>query len=59
MKYENILESIGNTPHLRLKKFFPGAENVWVKLETEQPGWKYQGPHRPMPWWRMRKKGVS
>lgn len=38
MKYENILESIGNTSHLRIRKLFPGAENVWVKLERENPG---------------------
>lgn len=38
MKYENILEAIGNTPHLKLNKLFPGAENVWVKLERSNPG---------------------
>ncbi|MDX2430435.1 MAG: cysteine synthase A [Bacteroides sp.] len=38
MKYENILESIGNTPHLRLRKLFPGSDNVWVKLERANPG---------------------
>ena len=38
MKYENILEAIGNTPHLKLNKLFPGAENVWVKLERNNPG---------------------
>ena len=38
MKYENILETIGNTPHLRMRKLFPGAENVWMKLERENPG---------------------
>ena len=38
MKYENILEGIGNTPHLSLKKLFPGAPNVWVKLERSNPG---------------------
>ncbi len=38
MKYENILESIGNTPHLRFRKLFPGAENVWMKLERTNPG---------------------
>ena len=38
MKYENILEGIGNTPHLRLRKLFPGARNVWVKLERSNPG---------------------
>ena len=38
MKYENILEGIGNTPHLRMRKLFPGAPNVWVKLERSNPG---------------------
>ncbi|MCP4312239.1 MAG: cysteine synthase A [Bacteroidetes bacterium] len=38
MKYENILETIGNTPHLRLRNLFPGAGNVWVKLEQTNPG---------------------
>lgn len=38
MKYENILESIGNTPHLRLRKLFPGSDNVWIKLERANPG---------------------
>lgn len=38
MKFENILETIGNTPHLRLRKLFPGSENVWVKLERSNPG---------------------
>ncbi len=38
MKYQNILETIGGTPHLRLNKLFPGAENVWVKLERSNPG---------------------
>lgn len=38
MKYNSILETIGNTPHLRLNKLFPGAENIWVKLERTNPG---------------------
>jgi cysteine synthase A len=38
MKYNNILESIGQTPHLRLNKLFPGAAHVWVKLEKANPG---------------------
>ncbi len=38
MKHENILEAIGNTPHLRVNKLFPGSENVWVKLELSNPG---------------------
>jgi cysteine synthase A len=37
MKLENILESIGRTPHLHLQKLFPGAERVWIKLERANP----------------------
>ena len=38
MKYHNILEAIGNTPHLKLNNLFPGSENIWVKLEKSNPG---------------------
>jgi len=38
MKYENILEDIGNTPHVRIGHIFPGAPNVWMKLERNNPG---------------------
>ncbi len=38
MKYENILEGIGNTPHVRLNKLFPGDARVWMKLERNNPG---------------------
>lgn len=37
MKYQNILELIGKTPHLRLNQFFPTHE-VWIKLERQNPG---------------------
>ena len=37
MKFNNILETIGNTPHLRLSKLFPQHE-VWIKLEKLNPG---------------------
>jgi len=38
MKYENILEDIGNTPHVRINHIFPGALNIWMKLERNNPG---------------------
>jgi cysteine synthase A len=38
MKYESILDSIGNTPHVRIRKLFPGAGHVWMKLERSNPG---------------------
>ena len=37
MKANNILETIGNTPHVRLSKLFPKHE-VWIKLEKTNPG---------------------
>ena len=37
MKYNNILELIGNTPHVRLNRLFPDHE-VWIKLEKQNPG---------------------
>jgi len=37
MKANNILETIGNTPHVRLNKIFPSHE-VWIKLEKNNPG---------------------
>lgn len=37
MKANNILETIGNTPHVRLSNLFPKHE-VWVKLEKSNPG---------------------
>jgi len=37
MKINNILESIGNTPVVKLGKLFPEA-NVWMKLEKANPG---------------------
>jgi cysteine synthase A len=41
MRANSILETIGNTPHVRLNRLFndvaPGAE-VWLKLERSNPG---------------------
>lgn len=37
MKANSILETIGNTPHIRLNRLFPDAE-VWVKSERSNPG---------------------
>jgi cysteine synthase A len=37
MKAENVLETIGNTPHIRVPKLFPAAE-VWIKSERANPG---------------------
>ncbi len=37
MKAKNILELIGNTPHLKINRLFGDAE-VWMKLERQNPG---------------------
>jgi cysteine synthase A len=37
MKANSILETIGNTPHVRVSKLFPDAE-VWIKSERSNPG---------------------
>lgn len=38
MKAQNILETIGNTPHVRINKLFPADYEVWVKVEKTNPG---------------------
>ena len=38
MKYNNILETIGNTPHVKINRLFGTNHNVWVKLERANPG---------------------
>ncbi|WP_374764830.1 cysteine synthase A [Yunchengibacter salinarum] len=37
MKAESILETIGDTPHVRLSRLFPDHE-VWIKQERANPG---------------------
>ncbi len=38
MKYNNILETIGNTPHVKINRLFGTNHNVWIKLERANPG---------------------
>lgn len=37
MKANTILETIGNTPHIRIQRLFPNSE-VWIKSERSNPG---------------------
>jgi cysteine synthase A len=37
MRVNNVLETIGATPHIRLSRLFPGAD-VWIKSERSNPG---------------------
>lgn len=38
MKAFDILGTIGNTPHVKINKLFPGDYNIWMKLERNNPG---------------------
>lgn len=37
MKVDNILQTIGNTPHIRINRLFGAAARVWVKSERSNP----------------------
>jgi cysteine synthase A len=37
MKAANVLETIGNTPHIRLSRMFGDRAEVWVKSERQNP----------------------
>ena len=38
MKADNILQTIGRTPHVRINRLFAPPAQVWLKLERANPG---------------------
>jgi len=38
LRAQNILETIGNTPHVRINRLFGNTHDVWIKLERNNPG---------------------
>jgi len=38
MRANTILETIGNTPHVRINRLFGNTHEVWAKLERANPG---------------------
>ena len=38
MRAQNILQTIGNTPHVRINRLFGPDHEVWLKLERANPG---------------------
>ncbi len=38
MKADNILQTIGNTPHVRINRLFGSTHSVWIKSERSNPG---------------------
>ena len=42
MKAETILQTIGNTPHVRINRLFGAGRTVWIKSERSNPGGSLQ-----------------
>ena len=38
MRADNVLQTIGNTPHIRINRLFGPGANVWIKSERANPG---------------------
>ena len=38
MKADNVLYTIGNTPHIRINRLFGSTHQVWIKSERSNPG---------------------
>jgi cysteine synthase A len=38
MKATSILETIGNTPHVKINRIFGNRHEIWIKLERANPG---------------------
>ena len=38
MKFANVLEAIGNTPHIKINSLFDAKHEVWMKVERYNPG---------------------
>jgi len=38
MRADTILDTIGNTPHVRIRRLFDSRVEVWMKLERANPG---------------------
>lgn len=38
MKFQNILETIGNTPVVKINKLYNSDSEAWIKLEKSNPG---------------------
>ncbi|HOY33765.1 MAG TPA: cysteine synthase A [Piscinibacter sp.] len=38
MRASNVLQTIGNTPHIRINRLFGATHQVWIKSERANPG---------------------
>ena len=46
MKADNILATIGNTPHIRISRLFGAGAAAWIKSERSNPGGRSRGSFR-------------
>ena len=38
MKAQSVLDTIGNTPHIKTQRLFDNKQSVWIKSERSNPG---------------------
>ena len=38
MRADNVLATIGNTPHIRVQRLYGAGANGWIKSERGNPG---------------------
>ncbi len=38
MIFDNVLQTIGNTPHIRINRLYDPRVSVWTKMERQNPG---------------------
>ena len=38
MRADNVLQTIGNTPQIRINRLFGNSHQVWIKSERSNPG---------------------
>jgi cysteine synthase len=38
MPFDTILQTIGNTPHIRMQRLFGPGQQIWIKSERSNPG---------------------
>ena len=38
MRADSVLQTIGDTPHIRINRLFGAGQQVWIKSERSNPG---------------------
>jgi hypothetical protein len=56
MQADNILQTIGNTPHIRVNRLFGADARVWIKSERSLTPADPSRTALRWPWWKTLKK---